>query len=400
MTRIIVFALGLLIVSTPPPALADHPQTNNVLVNCAAGETLNEAIAANIDSDKRLVIEFTGTCTEAVIISRDDVTIRGADASATVVGRIFADGKVRSRFTGFTIRDTPPDPRPNGRLGDAILLNATVGTVVEDLRIIRPGGNGITTDDGQVKVRNVTVTGCGGIGIASGMSGSFLVSGTLVTNGCQGAGIQVGFGSQLTAQFGTVIEANDNLSWGILVQTQGQVTIFRGTRVSVLRNGIGIQVSNKGSLTHGDGLLDVSDNRTFGILVGELSDMTPFGGIVPNIRVSGNGVGIAVIRRSFLRTREGTVVSGNLGPGLLVDASDVAVQGTTIQNNGGPDALLVFGSTATFDGGNTLGTALACDSTALARGQFSCPSTSTATAMSEQNLQAERWLAAARDALQ
>lgn len=398
MTRILVFVMGLLIVSTASPALADHPQIKTVGVNCAAGETLNGAIAANIDSDKQLVIEFTGTCNEAVIISRDDVTIRGADPSATLVGRIFADGKVRPRFTSFTIRDTPPDPRPNGRLGDAILLNSTVGTVVDDLRIIHPGGNGITTDDGQVKVRNVTITDCGGIGIASGMSGSFMVSGTLVTNRCQGAGIQVGFGSQLTLQVGGIIEANDNLSWGILVQTQGQVTIFRGTRVSVLRNGIGIQVSNKGSLTHGDGRLEVNDNRSFGILVGELSDMTPFGGIVPNITVSGNGVGIAVIRRSFLRTREGTVISGNLGAGLLVDASDVAVQGTTIQNNGGPDALLVFGSTATFDGGNVFGDPISCDDTVITRGQFSCPSTSSVT--SKQKTQAEHWLAIAREALQ
>jgi len=398
MFRILGLSLGLLIASIASPALAD-PVIKTMRVDCANGETISEALAKSVGEDKELVIEFTGTCTETVSVPRDDVTIRGLDPSATLVGRVTADGVVRLTVTSFTIRDTPPDPRPNGRRGDAILLNTTLGVTIDNMKIIHPGGNGITTDDGQVRVRNVSVTDCGGIGIASGMSGSFLVGGTLVTNRCQGAGIQVGFGSQMTAQTGAVIEANDNVSWGILVQTLGQLSIFRNTTTTVLRNGVGIQVSNKGSLTYGDGLMDVSDNRGFGILVGELADMTPFGGIVPNLVVSRNGVGIGVIRRSFIRMIQGNI-SNNLGPGLLVDASDVAIRGTTIQSNAGPSALVTFDSTATFDGGNVFDTAIVCDSTSIARGQFTCPTPLTAAAASEWKKEAERWLAAGQGVLQ
>jgi hypothetical protein len=392
MIRNILLVLGLLIVSTASPALADH-QSRTVRVDCANGETLSAALADRIDDEKPLVIEFTGTCTESVIIDRDDVTIRGGSSTATLVGRIVVEeSRMRPVFSDFTIRDTPPDPNPNGRLGDAIIFNASLGGVAENLRIINPGGNGILVDDGsQVRMRDVTVTDCGVFGVATGASSGLIVTGKLVTNGCQVAGVQIGFGSQMTLHFDSIIEANDNLSAGLLVQLFGQATFFSGSRLITQRNGAGIQVVNKGSVTYGDCRMDISNNQTFGILVGELSDWTPFGGALPTINVSGNGgAGIGVIRRSFLRLREGTVISSNAGPGLLVDASDIAVRDTSIQNNGGPSALVLFDSTATFDGGNTFNTPIVCDGTVISRGQFVCPTTSSSLT-TEQRSQYDRW---------
>ena len=84
-----------------------------------------------------------------------------------------------------------------------------------------------------------------------------------------------------------------------------------------------------------------------------------------------------MLRNAFLRLRENTTISGNAGPGLVVDGANVAVRGTTIQSNNGNhgDVLLNFGSGATFDGGNTFGTPIGCDGTARARGQFQCSPT-------------------------
>ena len=84
-----------------------------------------------------------------------------------------------------------------------------------------------------------------------------------------------------------------------------------------------------------------------------------------------------MLRNAFMRLRENTNISGNAGPGLVVDGANVAIRGTTIQgnNNHQGDVLLNFGSGATFDGGDTLGTPIVCDGTSRSRGQFQCSPT-------------------------
>jgi hypothetical protein len=162
------------------------------------------------------------------------------------------------------------------------------------------------------------------------------------------------------------------------VQLGGHATIHGESHVVADRNGIGINVVDHGNLVYGDATIEVANNRFIGIQVGQQGDWTVFAGIIPTLTVTNNGgPGIAVIRSSFVRLRENATISGNAGPGLLVDAANVAVRGTTIQNNNGGqgDVVLTFGSGATFDGGDTFGTPPVCDGTVRSRGQFQCSPT-------------------------
>src|SRR2546426_12391439 len=71
--RTIVFA-GIIVVTScvlPGAAAADKVQ-----VNCAlAGQTISSALAAN-SGVENLVLVVKGTCTENVVITRDDLTIQ------------------------------------------------------------------------------------------------------------------------------------------------------------------------------------------------------------------------------------------------------------------------------------------------------------------------------------
>ncbi len=69
-------SLGLLVLSGGA-ALADGPHT--VQVDCAQGMTLDQALGLH---PRPLVVEFTGTCDQDVTIPGDNITLRGADASA------------------------------------------------------------------------------------------------------------------------------------------------------------------------------------------------------------------------------------------------------------------------------------------------------------------------------
>jgi len=58
-------------------------------VNCGLGESVNDALNSVTGNDSEVIVNVLGQCAESVIITRDDVTIRGADSSSKIQG-IFA----------------------------------------------------------------------------------------------------------------------------------------------------------------------------------------------------------------------------------------------------------------------------------------------------------------------
>ncbi|HEU4596714.1 MAG TPA: hypothetical protein VFS10_16370 [Pyrinomonadaceae bacterium] len=82
MTRHQAFALlllsaCLLIPTALAPALAAPPAVTEK-VNCHKGESINKALAKHSDAAS-LVVEISGLCKENVVVTRDRVTLRGAD---------------------------------------------------------------------------------------------------------------------------------------------------------------------------------------------------------------------------------------------------------------------------------------------------------------------------------
>jgi hypothetical protein len=132
----------------------------------------------------------------------------------------------------------------------------------------------------------------------------------------------------------------------------------------------------------GVNLLSASNNLGCGILMttgGKFE--SPFG--AATIQVEGNPAGMQVSGNSDVLINGGLNIVNNFGPGLIADGAGVITLApvdpspppafpSVIQNNGGPDVLLQFGSRATFAGNVAVGV-IVCDGTALARGSANCP---------------------------
>ena len=81
--RRILFAAttALLATALPNPASA---QAITQIVDCAKGQTIMTAVN-RADDRKPLVVVVRGTCTESVVIKRDDVTLQGDPAAGDTI---------------------------------------------------------------------------------------------------------------------------------------------------------------------------------------------------------------------------------------------------------------------------------------------------------------------------
>src|SRR5215216_6183010 len=100
---VLVLCLGLAMVASPARG-AEGGQAGDhaLLVSCDRGETIAKQLDRN---ETKLVIEFSGTCREHLLIERDGVEIRGSGAGATLIGSVRLIGSSRVVLEGFTIRD-------------------------------------------------------------------------------------------------------------------------------------------------------------------------------------------------------------------------------------------------------------------------------------------------------
>ena len=68
----------LLMPAAPTPSVAARASAGTLKVNCHKGESVNKALAKDPDAAS-LVVEISGLCKENVVVTRDRVTLRGAD---------------------------------------------------------------------------------------------------------------------------------------------------------------------------------------------------------------------------------------------------------------------------------------------------------------------------------
>lgn len=391
MTRGVVgkgLLLLLMLVLLPmSPVFADHDDDDDddggpevERVDCARGKTLKKALEK---SRRPLIVEFSGTCNEDVTIPGDDVTLRGKDATATIIGTVTLVGLSHIHLEDFTVRDTPIGP-PATRVGDGVVVLSSQDIHITRVQVVNAGNISFDLEGSWVNLTDCTVTGSRQIGVAVALGSVVNNFGTLtVTGTTNNNAIVVTDKGQMQISPGSRIVTTDNAGSGLFVQLQGHIFAHGGSRLTSQRNASGINVVDEGTIVLGGARIEASDNLAFGIQVGQLADWAVVGGVTPNVFVTNNGgPGFLVSRQAFLRLRENTTITGNGGPGVVVDGAGVAIRGSNISgnNSGNGDVVLVFGTNATFDGGNTVPTPIFCDGTVLIRGQFTCGAPLTAAA--------------------
>lgn len=362
--------LLMLFVATAP-VFADA-DAHGIIVDCSRGQRLGPALQRS--SPAPLRVSFRGTCGERITIRRDDVTLRGADASATLVGSVVVDGASRVRLEDFLVRDTPGDD-PFSADGDAIRVVASQKVTLSRLRTRDTGRRGVSIEESSADLDTVSIQNAGGAGF-QGHGSSVNLYGEIEISGSVGPGLFVASMTHIFLRRDASLTASGN-AIGLALQGNGTLTISNQTRIRAIENAfIGVLTTSQGNVLYGETEIEIARNSGPGLVVSEHGNWTPFAGFPATIRITDNaGPGILLERGGFLELSDGsTTISGNTGGGVVVDDARAVIANASCTGNAGHDVALRARASVLFNSGNSLGTPLGCDETVLVRGEASCVS--------------------------
>ena len=311
---------------------ADGPAA--LAVDCAAGQTVAQALATADKTFGPVTITLTGVCQEKVVIKRDDVTLRGAGPSDGLASppSAFGGTLLQVRARGFDLRQVTLAPST----GDAG-LELLAGATLTGFALTVVGGNpGVLVWEGAYaevygsEFRDVTVP----TGIMQAVGGHLVLSSSVVAGGA-GAGISVTRGGSLAAFEVTV---SGNTSTGIsvsegahaflgdVVVTGGRVGLSLSSATASVSGGrvvgasaSGITVQDGAHLSIGGGAI-VEQHASAGIFVSGGSSVVPTNVTIRDNTGSGIALGDTSLVRSFFLPDK-PAITGNGGFGVSCDAA-------------------------------------------------------------------------------
>ena len=358
---------------------AQPPKT--VRVACDHGESIRAELD-RANNDRGLIIEFSGTCVERFLITRDDVTLRGVGDNPTIVGQVALRGSNRIRLEDFLVRDTDGPPEVFRPEGDGINILASTDVVIRRVTVQDTVRRGISVEGSTVTLADSTVLRATGVGFIA-MSSYVIIDGTVRVNDGLITGVCIAMSGHVFVKAGATLIANNNLN-GVLAEVSGVLTLALQTRLEANGNrNVGLGVTSGGTAIFADATMEFNNNQGIGLLVTEVSSFGPFGASNVRLDASNNGfAGILALRSSVVNVQHGTTIHNNSGPGLLIEDSRAAVQGTSITGNG-LDVFVIFNGRATLGPDNQFGSGIVCDETALVGGTATCAAAAGPTSSPE-----------------
>ena len=313
--------------------------TKTVAVDCSAGQTIAKALTLG-DERKPLLVQISGTCSEHLLIDRNDVTLAAGIPSATVSGPDPAIDVIKVNASRVTIDGITVTGGRNGITG-----NSAPGLIVRNATVQGTGRNGITYAHGASGVVDgCTVVNNARDGVAVDSASATVINSEVSHSGRMGIGVFNGGSARIgidnfNVGAGNVISAN----------TVNGVHIVFGSTALIAMNqitgngtgnptGSGINLTSASADIVGGNM--VSGNAGTGINLRSSSAVIGdqnFGLTTVNT-VTGNGNpasqgGISGFLGSSMSIRD-AVISGNAVAGLILTTrSSVQIASTTIQNN-------------------------------------------------------------------
>lgn len=325
-------------------------QPQSVFVDCAAGQSVNAALAQTVGRSAPLDIRVAGTCIEAVEIRRDDVTLRGVNpgdgiqAPSQEVSALALNGQ-RLGVTHVTIR---------GGLG---LTVGGGGAATAENVLVTDARTGLNvTVNSHLRVRTSVIEN-GELGALVGRDSFLWASDTTFRNNARGFEVADGAvqfvrgilegnnaGTGISARGGSQVSLGDvtirNHSFGVVLQS---ATL--AARASVMANNtIGALSMSNGSTASLDGGTIVEDNNAGVYVVGGSSIALGEVTIRRNQRF-----GIRLADVSVVAGGAGSTITANSGWGVLCAPAPAVPQ----ISEGVPDGG--FSLTATNVFGNIAG---------------------------------------------
>jgi hypothetical protein len=357
-----------------PPAQPPGPQA--ITVDCAAGEKVSDALAQSANAPS-VTITIKGTCTEAVVINRDDVMLKSfapgdglqaPSADATVLALFAAH---RTRLQQLTLRGGSTGLAAFGgsifsaadlHVASATQNAVTVGTgATGNLGnpTIEDSGTGLNVFGGNLSAFGGTISGSV-TGVNAGNGGAVTLTGGLVLSDSSFHGVVAGPGGSVAINGATVRNSGNTgaYAFGGSISVFGDASVIQGSTFA------GLSAEDGGSASLAGGAR--SANNGAGVVATGGALLIQDGAIVEN----NTGGGVMIFAASSLRMRGGAIIRGNGSHGIHASDTSVASFGdgtTQIVDNDGwgivcdsaPSVALISGNPGTVTGNTS--------------GQVSCP---------------------------
>jgi hypothetical protein len=319
-------------------------------VNCASGDRIERALDRINVLDRRMIIVVNGTCSENVVIERDDVTLKagtsggGVSAADRTKPAILINGARRVSLENLAVSGGLNTVQVTGGASatvrgttvryaetNGVLVDSGASATLDGCTVENNGQQGIVADGARAKVLSSNVRGNGMSGVLALRAGS-VVLGTIDVAGavCCGNTIEnntldgvLAVDASAVNMFGNIIRGNGTTSgrFGVLA-VQSSAAWLRGGNV----------VSNNGSATAGGGLFA----RTSVLRTGPGDTPT----IPSTNEISGNTAGLLAQSNSGVDLRGGVTITGNRFSGVSVDTgSRLRTDGSTFSGNGASGIL-------------------------------------------------------------
>jgi len=366
-------------------------------VKCNQGDSVNSALATALDGDE---INISGTCTEAVIITTDGLTLNG---NATIDGGGFQnaitingaqrvvlnDLKIQNGLFGLFAKGGANFSLNNSRTKNNVVtgihLEGQSSLEVKDSTVMENGVFGVNIDRAsEIKVSGIFKSnnnGVFGMIFSTNSSGTFSNADVIVKNNI--LGIQVGIGSSLNiADKSTTVKVNNNQTTGLTIVSGSSLFVFEGTiiaRNNQINHGVSANSNSNIDLDRGGSII-AQNNGLDGIqLENSLLNMFNMPDLdASKVIASGNGRhGISAFVESVidLSGDSNITVRNNGDTGVLVDNGSTArIINSKVKNNQNTDIAVNFGARADIKNNLQIGDIM-CDQTALIRGdtEVVCP---------------------------
>ena len=354
-------------------------------VPCNAGITLAQVLKVAPEGS---LIRLSGHCNERVTITTDGLTLEGGGiATIDGSGIGFAGRELNAVVTvagannvtlrGLTIQNGP---------GEGVLLAHGASATLESLKVKQNSGAGIfISENSTARIKNVTASQ-NRLGMDMINQSEATVFGNLSLTSNQGAGMNINGESSMELRGGH-LDISDNATFGAIIGRSHLVIygfeVSQGSSITADRNGLFGLVIGNGLLTvfgssfpgSAANKISASNNGVGGIFMPGNGGMeSPFG--TAEIDLQGNVFGMLLEKNSTADINGGLNVANN-AMGIVADAAGALYFASTESNpsnikGNGTDVDLKFGTRATFEGQDFVGTVV-CDDTVLTRGDASCP---------------------------
>jgi hypothetical protein len=274
------------------------------LVNCGAGETVAAALALGARTWGPLTITIVGTCREAVVIARDDTTLRGASAGDGLDGTTLGQDLVEVAAQRVALRQLTLRTHQ-------IALRARPGAALEARDLDIDGADfGVYLDAGAIAtVTNATIRNSVNSQVMT-QGANLRLEGCLIEDG--GSGVSVGGGT--ASIWNCTIRRHS--TWGVSIYDNANASVFES---EIRGNSSGVYMTTGASGMLGAGVT-VAGNRAFGIQERDGSVLYLGGGL--SIQDNPQG-GVWVTGGSFVLPLAVTI-QNNGGSGIYLGDTSVA----------------------------------------------------------------------------